>query len=303
MSSEDRRKPDVLICGTIRNGGARLSQSVKILKRVFEKRFRVHFFLVESDSTDSTVRTLAKLSKENSEFEFKSLGTLSDSLPNRLQRLARCRNEYIEFFESSPKEFEFLVVADFDGVNSRLTTESLRFLDDSELEWAAAFANQDGPYYDLGALRIEGWVPKDPFKEMTFLVEAGFRENLAHRFAISSRMHRIPLDSNCIRVSSAYGGLAIYKSQYVAGCRYSTGVDNEVEIVEFNKQFARKSNGSLCIVPSFVNARYTEHTSQLSFLGRHSLSLTKGARWILRKILPTTWTEKMASFERRLFAR
>ena len=65
----------VLIVGTISNAGNNFMVDLRALKKALSGFEVVKYFLVESDSTDSTIEILNKCKSENDNFDFISLGT------------------------------------------------------------------------------------------------------------------------------------------------------------------------------------------------------------------------------------
>jgi len=299
--------PSALLCGTIRDGGLRLEQSIARLVRALSKHFSLEIFIVESDSSDKTVETLQRLKSKYSKynFAFEALGNLRHDMPNRLVRLAHCRNSYLDHFKSRSHEFEYLITADLDGINSRLSAKSLDALWEND-HWDAAFANQSGPYYDIGALRVEGWIDSDPFVDLDRFIKRGFSPEFGHTMSVTSRMLRIPKGDRPVRVDSAYGGLGIYRTEAAISSGYTAkrlAPDvYEIEIVSYNQQMSSLGY-KLFILPSMVNAKWTEHTVQLSTLSRVVYVCTKSLRKWLSKVIPIHLLEKLSQAERRLLSR
>jgi hypothetical protein len=177
--------------------------------------------------------------------------------------------EYLD----SRLDFQYLCVFDTDGINKKISPKNVKNavrLND----WVALFANQSGPYYDIYALRKAGWVSDDCFKEMKSLQDSGLNETLSFELAVRSKMLRIPETHSPIEVDSAFGGFAIYKAEAVRGARYwrPDVTFRECEHVIFNRQI--HAPGRKLIVPSLINAKYTEHT----YILRGGLS-----GWLLRQ--------------------
>lgn len=271
-----------LICGTVRNSQSNIAKDVNRLEKSLRKFGEVYFFVVESDSKDRTVLELEKLSEDRKNFAFASLGNLERDIPDRIERLAFCRNEYLKYLETAG-DFNFLVVADLDGLNSRLSSESFDAIEWGG-SWDALFANQAGPYYDLLALRHPLWCHTDPFAIKRHWVELGLTERSAGMAAIVSRMIQVPEKSPPIRVDSAFGGLAVYRvSSLSSDIRYSAqdiGGNPASEHVAFNQALGSKG-GQLFILPSLINAGLTEHTYQLGL----NRTMLRWAIWPIMRAL------------------
>ena len=212
----------MLVTGLARDCGRHIAEEIqRIEKHVLKIFTEVKFFIVESDSIDNTAGVLAQISKENSNVQFLSLGKLSTEIPERINRLRYCRNQYVSFIRQRPKEDkpDFVVVVDYDIKNRALDLNPLSNLI-SEDWWDGLFVNQKGPYYDIYALRKKGWVEDDCFKTYRELaLKMPTKE--AKKEAIWSQMRRIPIDEELIEVDSAFGGLGVYRRRVFENFDYN----------------------------------------------------------------------------------
>ena len=117
----------ILVVGIARNCEKAIRHDVLQLHAAFQGAQQFHWFLVESDSSDKTLEVLASLESELPDFRFRSLGNLASSIPDRTDRIAYCRNVYLEELDSNPlyASVEYVVVADLDGVNNLVTSEGV----------------------------------------------------------------------------------------------------------------------------------------------------------------------------------
>ncbi len=266
MNSVMTRTGSVLIVGLVRNGSGKVGSDVIKLRAAVGSFSEVHWLLVESDSTDDSISELAALREEVDNFRFVSLGSLQSRLPLRTQRIAHCRNVYLDEIENNPlyESIKFVIVADFDGINTLISQQAI----DScwiKSDWAVCTANQAGPYYDIWALRHERWVSCDYLLSHEFLTGYGLGVEASLQATLFSRMITIPETSCWIEVESAFGGLAVYKREAIAGSRYSglTIDGREVcEHVSFHANIRSRGN-SIFINPRLINAAYTEHSDHI----------------------------------------
>jgi glycosyltransferase involved in cell wall biosynthesis len=71
----------------------------KSLMTIMTQRFKDFTCYITDDlSTDNTVEILEKIKLANANFDFTSLGILKEKLPHRIERIAHCRNYYVEYF-------------------------------------------------------------------------------------------------------------------------------------------------------------------------------------------------------------
>ena len=257
-----------LICSTVRNVGDDIYSEVYHLDGIFSQAFNEHeYCLIESDSSDSTIMQLHKLKKEMANFNFLSLGQLENKIPSRVERIAYCRNKYLDVLSNyleSGKEIDYLVVVDLDSINNKVQLNEFNYAMDvisQDLNVAGVFPNQLGPYYDIYALRHKYWNAFDSSKVQGFYEEVlGQDVFSAHLSSVLIKMITIPKTANNIEVESAFGGMAIYKAKYASLSRYGS---EECEHVSFNKVI-RSMNKKLLIVPSFINSGVNNHSIKRS---------------------------------------
>jgi hypothetical protein len=270
-----------LVVGTVRNSEKKVTKDVLRLQHVLEKSKELHWLIIESDSEDLTIIELEKLKKKINNFRFMSLGNLRDKIPDRNERLAYCRNQYVREIQkfNAYKNIDYVIVCDLDGINTLISKTALASCWDRN-DWDMCSANQSGPYYDVWPLRHKHWSPNDCWAQYNFFdsLKINNEKNLSN--SVYSRMIKLPFSSEWIEVDSAFGGLAIYKKKLFDVSEYC-GVDeigNKIsEHVPFNLTLKRKG-AKLFINPRLINAEYTEHTSHLflsKFIIRKFRSLLK----------------------------
>jgi hypothetical protein len=255
-----------LICGLVRNCATTVEADVARIGRAFAACGNVRWLVIESDSTDDTVSVLDRLESTHRTFSYLSLGHLQQQLPSRTERIAFCRNTYLErlFQDPSYADVEYVVVCDLDGLNSELTSLAVASCWTRD-DWDVCTANQRGPYYDIFALRHDAWCPADCWQQLVFLDR--FRSNNHKNLyaSVLSLMVTIPPDSDWIKVNSAFGGLAIYRKEVLRGMRYSGKAPDGADICEhvpLNLEIT-SNGGRIFLNPGLINAGFTEHTATL----------------------------------------
>jgi len=269
-------KASIVITGLARDVSNVIEQEVLHLKDAFSDFEKVSFFIVESDSSDSTVEKLRMLASRVDNFRFLSLGVLQEQIPERIARLAHCRQICADFVVT--QDFDYVAVSDLDGTNSLLTKDAVRscWLQDN---WDVCLANQKGPYYDIYALRHDEWCKQDYGQEIAFLENKGMHPMKARREAVLKKQRKIPPNSSWIEVDSAFGGLAIYTAKSFSVGKYDSIESNTgktiCEHVTFHKRI-RNAGGRLFINPKLINHEVKRHKSVLGYLryyGQYTLSL------------------------------
>lgn len=255
-----------MICGTASNVENTLSLDLKTIHEALKEVKSIDIIIVESDSTDNTIQELEKLSKIYSNVRFFSLGTLKVKFPDKIDRIAHCRQYYFDYLNKnySKNQFDYIVIYDLDGINNKLTNAS--FLSNwNYSSWDVVTANQNGPYYDVAALRHYLWCPNDFTSEYNFFKEFYAVDFINALVQSGFRKIYIPKNYGLIEVDSAFGGIAIYKAKvffssdgYIKNRKY--GIDH----VAFHKSITNKGY-KIFINSEFINADYTEHTLNFKF--------------------------------------
>jgi hypothetical protein len=253
----------MLVVGVVRNCAAQIKADVTRLKVALRRFRRVHWLLIESDSDDASVAKLRDLSSELSDFRFISLGSLRAQLPRRSERISFCRNAYLKEIRTNEnyQAVDFVIVADFDGVNSLITEDAILSCWERD-DWNVCAANQQGPYYDIWALRHKAWSPNDCSAQYRFLVHQGVGPERALSVSVHSRMIPIAKDGEWIEVESAFGGLAIYRRRALDKGEYA-GLDGDGHEVCEHVALHGDIKAKIFINPRLINAARTEHAEAL----------------------------------------
>lgn len=250
MKIQDTR---LVICGTARNVADHINDSIESFLNAFQDFKEVKIVICESFSTDTTLNELVKIEKSLPNFTYFVDKSISLSENRRTVRIASARNQLLQHIRENLSDFDYVAMVDLDGVNRDLRDKQIRSVFEIDF-WDAAFANQPLRYYDIWALRAEGWNEGDCWKEYQNLLKT-MPSKKAHRIAVTSKMKSISEKSQPICVESAFGGLGIYRTAVFLEGFYS-GMDddgNEIcEHVHFHETLTKKGY-RLFIMPSLVN--------------------------------------------------
>ncbi|QWD87133.1 hypothetical protein AOC06_00695 [Polynucleobacter paludilacus] len=179
------------------------------------------FIFLENDSQDLTKKILNDWGQSKNNFTLLNMDGLGQ-LPIRTLRLEYLRNTYIEFIKKNDviSNFDYLLTLDMDDVNTEGLNidrfiESVQFLD-AAADRAAVFANQEGIYYDMWALRHKELCPGDIWEEALDFVDK-FKLSDVEAYQKTFRKRILSFDKNrdFVEVDSAFGGIGIYKLSYV----------------------------------------------------------------------------------------
>lgn len=263
--------PATFICGVVRNASAHLTQTldrIKGLEAICENSFAL---IVTNDNMDKTDEVLRAWRSSSANHQVLWLDGLQRAFPERLDRIAAARNFCLQQLQSRPEAlFPFTLVMDLDGPNKYLSADTvLQSLSSAGFQWDGIFANQRQAYYDIYALRHDQWCPGDCWEEVrraTTFPGRSRKARLAAEKFVYSRQFRIRPDHPPIAVKSAFGGLAVYRTEAIKGLWYAArDKDSRLtcEHVLFNEVLLEKG-GKLFIAPSLLNDAPIEHLGPVS---------------------------------------
>ena len=213
-----------LITGCVQNCGPHFPAvlaNVELLRGLCSES---RVLLLENNSTDQTVAEIRAYAGQHDGIHALGFPDLNAQIPIKTVRLAHLRNTSMEWLalHGGWSSIDLLVVLDFDEVNGApwdLDTikGGLHWLN-QQPDAAGLFANQLGPYYDLWALRHREHCADDVWAAM-FTLHGKHPEFSDQRLLESVYLprefclapHDLPLE-----VESAFGGLAFYRSSWLA---------------------------------------------------------------------------------------
>lgn len=299
----------VLIVGTVSNVSRNLESEASRVYRALRRFKYISWFLVESDSSDNTSEILRKLKGKYVHFEYVELGDLKSIIPDRIERIRYCRNQYVNFIRAplNGLVWDYVVIADLDGMNKKIDEKGVNSCFDGSPEWDACFANQKNGYYDLFALRVSGWMPNNCFDDFTteiaripikFLrttnslqrLQRNLKLDNAKKISIYKKMRVIPRNNNWIKVDSAFGGFGIYRTEVFSEYnydKYGTKLSQVSEHVDFHLKL-NSTGKELYINPNLINSNWNTYNINRFFLIRHIRGLIRTMpkfRFFLRKLI------------------
>ena len=235
-----------------RNVEEKLMQSLQIISR-FGTLFGKHkIYIFENDSTDNTREILFSIKEKYPEIHLIQEEDLVKRMPLRTERLAYARNKLKSL--SLTEGFDYYVPSDVDGVISLEDTVS-SFISPFVFEsaWDACFPLNKYFYYDIWALRVNGYI-NDDYTNILSNLPGVFKKNSALKIAALQYQH---LNQSMLRgwlpVQSAFGGMGIYKHDtFVLGTYIGTAHGKEIcEHVSFNFE-QTKTGKKHYICPDFT---------------------------------------------------
>ncbi len=281
----------VLVMGVVRNGQAHVARDVDRLATALAGAQAVKWLLIESDSDDQTLQALQTLQQRIPNFHHRSLGRLRDDIPLRTARIAHCRNHGLQALRHDPAfaDVDLVLVADFDGINPLINAQAIQSCWARD-DWDVCTANQDGPYYDIYALRHPAWSPNDCWAQYLFLKRHQPISEHCLEAAVYARMITLAPAGPWIEVDSAFGGLAIYRRHAFDKVDYTGLTPQGQEVCEHVALHAamRTRGCRIFINPRLINAGYTQHSEPLRglpLLERRFSVLDKQLRRLAKRLL------------------
>lgn len=258
----------VLVVGIVKDIEKTLKSDIKNIGMALSFFKDIHWFLVESDSSDKSQQTLLEMKDIIKNFDFISIEIPVNSYNFRTEILAMARNKYLAHIRDhiDPIEFPYIVIADFNSLNNKLSVESV-ISSWARNDWDVVSANQSARYYDIWALRHPIWSPNDCWEQHEFLKNYIRLPEIVNSYSLRSRMIKIPKNSEWIAVDSAFGGFAIYKTRFLMNNVFYEGKNHAghmtCEHVALNQKL-KELGAKIFINPALINTHYTDHSRRMT---------------------------------------
>lgn len=262
VASRGGRK--AVFTGVARNCAPYLFDVLPNLLRLEHAYEAVRYVLAVGESNDGTLETLSSWVADGRSGHVIDMTCLEKDEPRRTVRIAMARNACMSHLRSAYPDFDHLVVFDFDNVLvdpvcDLAFAEASDWLDADDRR-AGVFANAIPQYYDVWALRHPSWCPYDVWHAI-WNRHRWYPFELAKLRHVYPKQLRIAKEESPIPVTSAFGGLAIYKMCFTKTALYS-GEDaigrERAEHVAFNENIIEQG-ARLFILPSLVVRAPQEH--------------------------------------------
>lgn len=222
--------------------------------------------IATNDNTDKTDQHLTTYRDEFHGVNILRLDGQMAALTERVERIAMARNATLNALFASDVCYPFTIVMDLDGPNTRLNSDQvLTAFQQEQFSWDGLFANQEGPYYDLYALRCAGWCEEDPWQIVENVSKIPiFRKRRRARLIdrlIYQRQYNVPVTHPPIKVESAFGGLGLYRTTALEGLHYQARDEaGKITCEHVMLHRAMRARGSeLYIDPQLLTLSQSEH--------------------------------------------
>jgi hypothetical protein len=248
----------ILLAGPVRNVAHTIQNEVETLVSSLGNFKEIYCFVVESDSSDDTLKKLEELQGVIRNFSYVSAGNLSEKYRRRTDRIALCRNLIIDEVANNPlfADIDYIAMADLDGMNGLVTPEKIAQCWEVDEPWDVITANQLGEYYDIWGLSHPYWNPMDCW-EQKHQLENILGNDMAQNIAVACKQSPIDPRADLIEVDSAFGGLGIYTRESFLAGRYA-GTDDQAggidvaDHIPFHRDL-RQKGFRIFINPALIN--------------------------------------------------
>lgn len=230
-------KSSIIICGIVRDCERGLKKNIPVIDKLCDLAEEYNVFIFENDSKDNTKFILEEWKKKRKNIQisindFKTITIPSKSIyvnrffsQERIGKMAKYRNKYLEYIEDNKLIADFVIVVDLDV--DYINLDGILDSFGKKQEWDAITAN--GYIYSPSAFF------RKRYNDTYALIESGMENIPQTEDSINENRYKWAfLKSNmpAIRVFSAFGGLSIYKFEAIRNCRYSVieNGDNKVEV-------------------------------------------------------------------------
>lgn len=258
-------KNSIIVCSIVRNAEKGLCRNIPVIQKLCNSFRNYKVFVYENDSTDHSKDILKAWRDSDPLHVFISLNNTDAgvTIPSakevgkanpffskrRINKMVSLRNYYMDYIEANHWSADYLMVVDLDVAS--LYYEPIMSSFESNIEWDAvtALGYSLSPklrrrYHDTYALTEYG-DENSPQTELKI-------KRLADKYG------KLKATDEWIRVSSGFGGLAIYRFEAIKGLHYQL-IENNDDRVEVRcehyslyKQMAERGYDKVYINPAMT---------------------------------------------------
>ena len=261
-SFSNQSEHSLIIGGCARDCAKYLPKVLNKIKKLANNK-KVYFIFYENDSKDNTNELLEnfvnEINNKNNKMQNAHLITEKLNIKRRTPRIAHCRNQILKHImnNSLDKKFKYFINMDLDNVNVNLNVESINRCLNENNKWDIASINQNKKYYDLWALRT--FSKDNNCWDKDNCLSHKMIKWFPNMISDVKNLNRIPINSEYVPVTSAFGGLTIYKTNLIKNSWYS-GEDinksniDDCEHVNFHKNILNNfPKTKFYIIPYMTN--------------------------------------------------
>lgn len=279
MGMNEMLKHKIIIVGITRDNDIDFPYMVRHIEHIGASFKDYRVVMIENDSTDGTKENLELWKLDNPKVELLLQDFDNEKRPNH-QFLADIRNEYLNFIEKKEYEgFDVLMVLDMDmrnGVDIRGIEDSFSKINQWDAVCSNGVLSEKMHMYDAFAFRDDEfpWAPyqwenickdqnrSDEWAEKCKKGMLNFngdfsdlkgmwleKDKLYWKLIVPQIQKIYPANHPLTPVQSCFGGMAIYKIDFIKGCTYNS-IDNDCEHVPFHQCIRDKNNARMIMNPN-----------------------------------------------------
>lgn len=256
------KKSKIVICTLARNN-SKAVDDMKVKMETIGKYFHEYKIVIfENDSSDNTRELLIDWTKQNNNVKLLNccnLGNCDCKLKtktgyqygafseNRLEKMAKYRQQYLDFVLNEYFYYDYMLVVDFD-LNGVINIEGL-FDSIAKPDWGAIFCNGRTPLPGTFGFCT---FPYDSFAFVKLndnYDKLYNSKNMLELLKNNLEMDFLLNDNNFAEVNSAFNGYGIYKIKCLDGCSY-IGNNKICEHINLAKQIKNKNH------KIFINSKW-----------------------------------------------
>ncbi len=250
--SERLRHSNVALVGLARNCAARLAQNLGLVESIGRKAKRWQLHIESNDCEDETLSVLAAFAKQHADatFHYQVLGRGSygaEFAGRRTIAMAEYRDACQRWVRSCAADADYVIVVDFDawgGWNEQSVINGLGWL--VELQGAYGMASVSLFQYDFG--NGPQWAHYDLWAMRGVGQPGCYWDTYRNGYGGFGYSWLPPVGSPPVLVSSAFGGMCIYRTDaYLRGTYDGTA---DCEHVPFHQSIAEATGQYLYLNPS-----------------------------------------------------
>lgn len=230
---------NVFICSIVRDAERGLTANIPEIDELCKNFRSARVFVFENGSKDQTKKILTEWSKRAPDRVHISLNETIDYVDSniipvgvnpsfsrkRIEKMVWLRNQYLDYIDVLGWNGDYLIVVDLDvaKIESRSILSSFNL--DNEWDAVSAFGFSLSPtlrkqYYDTYAYRSK----KQSYTDIQTEIDI---------YGSKKEISKLSNQKDLIEVSSAFGGLTIFRWKAIAGLRYQIEKNNDSRVEVF----------------------------------------------------------------------
>ncbi|MDF2965564.1 MAG: hypothetical protein K0Q51_952 [Rickettsiaceae bacterium] len=253
LGQKELSRHKAIICAITRDNADDLGIMIKHIELIGKAFADYRVVIFENDSVDGTKFILRRWHANNLKVSIESEDFRNKKRPS-IKFLADARNHYLDLINSRQEydDFDIVIVVDMDmsyGIDIRGLEHSFSKVNEWDAVCSNGIFNSKGQMFDMFAFRN---------KEFPYTPADNSEKYWKEIVPKGQKVYDINL--GLIPVESCFGGLAIYKRQFIKGCRYDS-INRDCEHINFHQCLRDQNGGRMFMNPAQV-IRYSHYKDE-----------------------------------------